>query len=338
MNLREGIGFSFLSPQEQKAYKVILRTFFSMSASVDCSQISCGVDLMKVIQTVLGDNPSVIYIDKTKIQIKKSILEKRIYFTVINLKPQAIKMNLSLDLTANLIASSLKMTSNDEYSLLINLYEYLQKNILYDNEELQANARGISSNPASHNAYGALLNRSAVCDGFSSAFALLAQKLGFECMLVVGSSQYVSMALVNHAWNILKTRNRYYHMDITWDARNYIEFGDFSYVYFAVTDDEISNDHDWNKTTTPNCSYSDLSYYLRNGQYADNIGQLNDIIRNCNKYPLRLKLSPNFIFPNNIEQYLYEMYAYEVAKVGEQTRIMYSWNKKTRCFFAKILN
>ena len=188
MNLHEGLGFNHLSHNEQQAYKVMLKAFSSMAVSVNCSQFNHDVDLMKVLHTVLGDNPSVIYFDKTKIEVVKSILEKHVHFTGVYSKPQAEQMISSLDATANKIASLVraKAAPNDEYSLLITLYKILQKNVRYDQEEIQANARGISKNPASHNAYGAIINKLAVCDGFSSAFALLAQKLGLQCMLVVG--------------------------------------------------------------------------------------------------------------------------------------------------------
>ena len=256
----------------------MLAAFSSMAVSFDCSQINRDVDLMKVLHTVLGDNPAVIYFDKTKLEVEASILEKHIYLTGVHSKPQIEKMYLTLEDTANKIASSLKTSSNDEYSLLINLYEFLQKNIRYDKEEIQAFSKGKSNNPFSHNAYGAIINKLAVCDGFSSAFVLLAQKLGFECMLVVGRSAY-STALQEHAWNIVKIRNKYYHIDITWDARKYSEFDEFSYAYFAVTDEEIAADHNWNRSTTPVCSNLDFSYYLKNGLHANNARQLNDIVK-----------------------------------------------------------
>ena len=241
----------------------MLKVFASMAASVNCSQINHNVDLVKVMQTALGDNPTIIYFDKTKIEIEKSILEREIILMGVHSKPQAEKMRLALDATVNKIVSSVKARakSSDEYSLLISLYEILQRNIQYDKEEIQTNSRGICNNSASHNAHGAIINKLAVCDGFSSAFALLAKKLGFECMSVVGRSTY-AVAVQEHAWNIIKVRGKYYHFDVTWDARNYNEFNEFSYAYFALTDEEIIHDHNWNKTTTPVCSHNDFSYYL----------------------------------------------------------------------------
>lgn len=341
MNLREGLGFGHLTPQEQQAYKVILKAFSSMAVSVNCSQINRDVDLMKILQTVLGDNPSIVYFNKTKIEIEKSAFEKQIILKGVHSKSDAEKMNSALDTTTDKIISSVKARaqSNDEYSLLISLYEILQKNIRYDKEEIQANSTGVSNNPASHNAYGAIINKLAVCDGFSSAFALLAQKLGFECMLAVGRSTY-AMAVQEHAWNIVKIRNKFYHLDVTWDTRAYNEFDEFSYAYFASTDEEISNDHTWNKTMTPACSHSDFSYYSKNGLYANNMEQLNDIIKALGRKQsnvFRIKLSRSIKLPNNAKDYLIKMVFNEVAKPGMQVRASYGWNENTRCFFAKIL-
>ena len=340
MNLREGMGFENLSAQERQAYKVMLSAFSSMAVSFKCSQISSGVDLMKVLNTVLGDNPSIIYFDKTKLETENSIFGKQIILKGVHSKPQAERMNLELNETVNKIVSSLRAKSNDEYSLLINLYESIQKNVRYDKEEIQANSRGAIINLASHNAYGALVNKLAVCDGFSLAFALLVQKLGFECMLVVGRSTYASTTFQEHAWNIVKIRNRYYHIDITLDTIKYNEFDEFSYVYFAVTDEEISKDHNWNKTTIPVCSSSDFSYYARNGLYANTAEQLNEIIKahvrkNANVF--RIKLSRNINLPSNAENYLVQTVLNEVVKPGTRARASYGWNENTKCFFAKII-
>lgn len=173
MLLREGLGFFFLSNNETKAYKLFLKAFVLGVSYFDCSQIDRSVDLMKVIKTILDDNPTIIYFNKTQIKTEESKLGKKTILTGVHSKPQIDKMLTALDTKTNQIISSMKTQSKDEYSMLINLYHYMQKNINYDKEELHANSRGICKYPESHNAYGALINGKAVCDGFSSAFALL---------------------------------------------------------------------------------------------------------------------------------------------------------------------
>jgi len=207
-------------------------------------------------------------------------------------------------------------------------------------EELKSASKGICKTPVSHNAYGALINGLAVCDGFSSAFSLLAQKLGFECMLVVGHSAYTSTSFTNHAWNIIKVQNKFYHMDITWDARRYDEYKEYSYVYFAMKDEEINNDHKWDKNTTPSCIHNDLSFYLKYGLYVNNSSQLKEIITaNIKKQSkvFRFKLSPSFTLPNKAGDYFSQMIINEAIKPGERLQISYGWNENTRCFFGKLL-
>jgi transglutaminase/protease-like cytokinesis protein 3 len=296
---------------------------------------------MNVLQTVLGDNPSVIYFDKTKIQVEKSGSKKQIHLTGVHPKPQVEKMNLALDKAANKIVLAVKESSDNQYSTLINIYKYLQKNVQYDNKEFNAVVKGKIKNVASHNAYGAIINKLAVCDGFSSAFSLLVQKLGFKCMLVFGRSAYTSAALSNHAWNIIKVRNQYYHFDITWDARKFNELSLFSYVYFAMSDVEITNDHKWNKTTTPACTDDNFSYYSKNGLYIIDKEQLDDVIKEfCrdSSVVLQLKLSRNIKLPNNAGKHLIQMILKRITKPGMKTRASYGWNANTRCFFARIIN
>ena len=250
-------------------------------------------------------------------------------------------MSAVLDEKAGKIVSSVKAAVKDDYSLLVNLYEIFQRNVKYDKNELKANSKGVWISPDSHNAYGAIINKEAVCDGFSSAFALLAGKLGFECMLVTGHSAYSSTSFTNHAWNIIKISDKYYHMDITWDARFYIEFGEYSYAYFALNDREIVNDHKWNKNTAPACSYYDFSYYSRNRLHADNTEQLNEIINaygSKRSKVFRIKLSNTVPLPGNAGDYLAQKAANTAAKYTDRARISYSWNDNTRCFFAKIMN
>jgi len=343
MVLHEGFGFNYLSHLEKQAYIVVLKALSTKANSFSIANIDRSVDIMKIVQTVLGDNPSVVYFNKTQLQIEESAIGRKIILSGVPSKAQIQNMSSELITEADRVASFIKSSQkvrNDSHSLLIKLYEYLQSNVKYDMTERKANAKGLSPNPHSHNAYGALINRVAVCDGFSSAFTLLSQKLGFECMLAIGYSAYESASSVNHAWNIVKIQGRCYHMDITWDARKYEEFQALSYVYFAVNDDEIKADHDWDKSTTPVCSFDDFSYYNRNGIFARNAQELSKMIKAAGKRDdklIRVKVSQDVGLGEKSGEKLAQMYINEVAKPGTGIQVCYGWNEKARCFFAKIV-
>ena len=340
MNVHEGLGFSRLSQNEKYAYKIVLKAFSALDTSFDGSQIGRGIDIMKIINVALGDNPNIIYFNKTYLSVVTSRLGKKIQLSGCPSRSQIIAMNSELENKANSIISSLFRSGDDEYTLLIKIYEYIQNTVRYDKQEFVDSARGRSTRPLSHNAYGALINKLAVCDGFSSAFTLLSQKSGFECMQVTGRSTYGSNGPVDHAWNIIQCRNNYYHMDATWDTNQCAERGAFSYDYFALTNKEIANDHTWNVGTTPVCSSNDLSYYLRNGLYAGNAYQMMDIFRVAvknRKVPLRIKLSSALALPQNAGKYLAQSLLKEATRAGGSAQVNYGWNEHTRCFFARFL-
>lgn len=58
-------------------------------------------------------------------------------------------------------------------------------------------------------AYGALVKKEAVCQGYAHAFYVLATRCGLEAYIVTSE---------NHAWNIVKLDDgNYYHVDVTWE-------------------------------------------------------------------------------------------------------------------------
>lgn len=340
MVLREGLSYTKLNQYERQAYKIILSAVSSMAIDFDASQIHPSIDLMKIFNAVLGDNPSVIYFNKTAIQTVGSAFDRQIELVGVIPKNQANKMSAELNEKAEQIVLPLKNKARDEYSALIAIYEFLQSNVRYDKQELKAMSGEKSNNPFSHNAYGALVNGIAVCDGFSATFSLLAEKIGFDSMLVVGESTQSSAAFVEHSWNLVKVNNKYYHMDTTWDAKKYHDMKDFAYSYFAITDDDIANDHDWDINSTPVCSYNDLSYFLRNGLFANSMSQCDSIILSSLRKgynTIRLRLSSTIPLPKNSEEHLLGIFTSRAGNCGISKRFEYYWNEITRCFYAKFL-
>lgn len=73
-----------------------------------------------------------------------------------------------------------------------------------------------------YTAYGAMVLRSAVCQGYSEAFILLCNQVGLETSMIVSDP-------MNHAWNAVKLDGQWYYVDITHD--DVISQINGSYVY-----------------------------------------------------------------------------------------------------------
>ena len=130
-------------------------------------------------------------------------------------------------------------------------------------------------------------------------------------------------------------------MDVTWDAKKYQEYDDFSYCYFALNDPDIAKDHGWDKNTTPVCSHDDLSYFIKNGLFSHTMSQCSDIISTSVKKRTgftRLKVSHNVALPKNAGDHLIQIVMDEAGRNGISGKFEYYWNEHNRCFYSKFLD
>lgn len=95
----------------------------------------------------------------------------------------------------------------------------------------------------SHSALGALIDGQAVCEGYTEAFDLLCYLSGIECIEIDGTAQSNTIS-GPHAWNKVKLDNIWYNVDVTWDDP-ISNSSVLRYDYFLVSDDKMSQDHQW---------------------------------------------------------------------------------------------
>lgn len=94
-----------------------------------------------------------------------------------------------------------------EYEKLKYFYDQVTRRCRYD-ETL--------SHPDSRNAYGALLEGYAICQGYANAMQLLLSRAGFEAVPVIGNLSKNE----SHKWNRVKLSDgKWYDIDTTWDDK-----------------------------------------------------------------------------------------------------------------------
>ena len=84
------------------------------------------------------------------------------------------------------------------------VHDWLVQNIAYDVEHLSEFL------PDDFNAYGALCEGTAVCEGYAKAYAFTMGRLGIPCVTVTSDD-------LNHAWNMVQLGGKWYQVDCTWD-------------------------------------------------------------------------------------------------------------------------
>lgn len=160
-----------------------------------------------------------------------------------------------------------------------------------------------------HTAYGALVQKEAVCDGISKAMMLLLNRVGIQTIIVSGNVDGVS-----HAWNIISIDGEYYHLDATSDR---IKLDSKKYVahnYFNITDEQIKITHGISdEYTVPNCNGEKYNYYIYNDyniDYLDNMkNRIRDIInRQKGRKILELKIDKLYTSDDLIEAMYFANY------------------------------
>ncbi len=76
-----------------------------------------------------------------------------------------------------------------------------------------------------HNAYNALVEGTTVCQGYALAFLDLMNRLGISC-------EVVSSKALNHAWDLVKINDSWYHVDVTWNDPVKDRYGRARHFYF----------------------------------------------------------------------------------------------------------
>ena len=153
----------------------------------------------------------------------------------------------------------------DYIEIALLLHDFLVRECDYD----EANYLNNSIPDKSYNAYGALVDGQAVCNGYAIAYSYLLQQCGIESYVLSSDS-------MNHAWNLIMLNGSWYHVDVTWDDpvftsgktyfsqynSDYADEGFIYHKYFLCSDEEFTalNHKGWKiQTGFPDLPEADMS-------------------------------------------------------------------------------
>ena len=134
----------------------------------------------------------------------------------------------------NEVIASLDVGYADAYTKLKAAYDYICANVTYDYENLENDDYKLK-----HTAYAALIDGTAVCQGYALLLYRLALDMGIDCRLIAGDGGGP------HGWNIAEIDGLYYNLDSTWDA------GKTAYDYFLVCPDNFTDHVRYEEYDTP---------------------------------------------------------------------------------------
>ena len=147
-----------------------------------------------------------------------------------------------LDQAIQQVLTQLNLDGKTDYEKIYDIYNYICQNVAYDYANLYDDSYKLK-----FTAYAALINKTAVCQGYALLFYRLALEAGIDARLISGTGNGGK-----HGWNIVRLNGVYYNLDATWDASRTAE----NYNYFLKCDDNFS-DH------TRDPQYTGADFYNR---------------------------------------------------------------------------
>ena len=116
-----------------------------------------------------------------------------------------------LDRAVEKLLADLDLQGKTDYEKISKVYTYICDNITYDYEHLSDPNYILMYTP-----YAALINKTAVCQGYATLFYRMMLELDVDCRVIAGDGGGP------HGWNIVALDGLYYNVDATWDAGNFV--------------------------------------------------------------------------------------------------------------------
>ncbi|MBR6385100.1 MAG: hypothetical protein IKS03_03140 [Ruminococcus sp.] len=187
-------------------------------------------------------------------------------------------------------------TDKSDYEKILFVHDYIAQNTVYDASIDYETGSGLC-----YTAYGCLVQKKAVCQGYAEAFTYIMNRIGIESGVCQGDT-YAG----GHAWNYVKLDGEYYWLDITWDDTDNEPFP-VSHNYFLFDDEIMSRTRkaEWEQNFVPECTADKYNWFSVNNALFDSYD-----------FELINKLVEENSGKNAVEMMFTDFYSYTAALQG----------------------
>lgn len=233
----------------EQAKEAIHKGLTNMSESIQLVQYQITEQqFSNLYDAILREDPWLFYVEGCTYHANKNgiVVDMIPRNTYDKATVQSMREELTQSMQAALSCIDPTMTATEK---VVQIHNYLALTCAYDYENYQQDTIPRDS----YTAYGALVKRKAVCQGYSLAFELLMQQLGIPCAIVESDT-------MNHAWNAVQLDGAWYHVDVTWDDSAPDRPGQYSADMLLTSDMKAGNSKNQHKNWKhlPSPAYSTI--------------------------------------------------------------------------------
>lgn len=211
--------YELLNDNQKKVYKDIIYNANNYNTTFKPSAQLNNTELKEVFEAVFYDHPEIFWLDSSYYVLSIQNIIKIKFTDIINDIDNA-KKQFNNEINKIVTEANKQETDYEKelyvHNTLINLIEY------DENEENHQNA------------YDAIINKKAVCAGYTKLFQIIMIKLRIPTYYITGYSENET-----HSWNLIELEDGFYNVDVTWDDHQ----NKIMYKYFNINDEMINKDH-----------------------------------------------------------------------------------------------
>ena len=149
---------------------------------------------------------------------------------IIKVEEEVKKIIPSLQEEADKLNENETDEKNIQYNLIKVIHDYIINNTKYDLN---------NTSDKSYNAYGALFNHLATCNGYTDLMAVFLSELGFNNYKIATTNGTDENAY-GHVWNAVLIDDEWLHLDLTWDDPVSSDGKDYLYhKFFLITTEDL---------------------------------------------------------------------------------------------------
>lgn len=197
------------------------------------------------------DRVDTFFIDVTKINLKmrKTTYGKKVTYA-LSIAPadsngylaNGLESKEKVDNILNEIKETrdniVKRLNGIDYNKIMHAHDWIINNLQYE--------QNITNNNV-YNLYGALIEKSAVCEGYAETLKYILDEAGVQCVLVSGTATNSEGKTERHEWNYVQLYGKWYAIDSTWDdpvvkGTGYVS-DSIKHRYFLVGSNEMNKNH-----------------------------------------------------------------------------------------------
>lgn len=269
--------YNQLNMGSKNVYKQILNNIDALKSGdkeINFSDDSVDVDknFQSAWDALMMDNPEIFFVNTNNITLEtrtdRKIWESKLKYSYKLMPKQGKKYYLDAWNNEEELEKSIKGlnekvngilsgASGSRFDKVKYIHDYLVDNVEYDKNDRINNG----------NLYGALIEGSAVCEGYSKAFQYLLNLLDIPNILVYGDGINSNNEKEYHSWNYVQMEDgKWYAVDTTWDDPIIVGNGKITdkikHEYFLKGSDSFFDKHKENSDvsgTEQNFKYIEIS-------------------------------------------------------------------------------